>query len=116
MPSVWDWQGVRTLAASGWHGILSETFCVGEVCTRASVRAALSLNIGSGAAPERVQCNTQQHTKLTQHTLNTQCDEASKKLIKVTHDALMAAIDVCKPGARFRDLGDVISRHVTQNG
>ncbi|GBF95512.1 methionine aminopeptidase 1A [Raphidocelis subcapitata] len=43
-------------------------------------------------------------------------DEASRKLIKATHDALMAAIAACRPGVRFRDVGDIISRHVTQNG
>lgn len=54
------------------------------------------------------------------HVLTTppsrQADEASKKLVRVTHDALMAAIDACRPGARFRDLGDIISRHVANNG
>jgi methionyl aminopeptidase len=44
------------------------------------------------------------------------CDAASKALIKTTHDALAAAVAACKPGVRFRDLGDIISRHVSQAG
>ncbi|KAI8475143.1 MAG: methionine aminopeptidase [Monoraphidium minutum] len=43
-------------------------------------------------------------------------DEASKQLIRVTHDSMMAAIAVCRPGVRFRDIGDVINRHVTSHG
>jgi methionyl aminopeptidase len=38
-------------------------------------------------------------------------DEESKKLVKAAHDALQAAIAICKPGARYRDLGDIITRH-----
>eukprot|EP00879_Flechtneria_rotunda_P023329 GHRR01024679.1.p1 GENE.GHRR01024679.1~~GHRR01024679.1.p1 ORF type:complete len:307 (+),score=65.78 GHRR01024679.1:292-1212(+) len=43
-------------------------------------------------------------------------DESSKQLVKTTHDALMKAIEMCKPGVRFRDLGDTISKHVQQAG
>ncbi|KIZ01205.1 methionyl aminopeptidase [Monoraphidium neglectum] len=43
-------------------------------------------------------------------------DDVSKSLIKVTHDAMMQAIAACKPGVRFRDMGDIISRHVNNNG
>jgi methionyl aminopeptidase len=45
-----------------------------------------------------------------------QVDQASKDLIKVTHDALMKAIAIVKPGVRYRDVGDVISKHVHQHG
>lgn len=47
---------------------------------------------------------------------NTQVDEKGKELIKVTHDSLMKAIEACKPGVRYRDLGDIISKHVQQAG
>lgn len=43
-------------------------------------------------------------------------NEQSKSLVKVTHDAMMAAISACRPGVRFRDIGDVISRHVSSSG
>ncbi|KAF8058467.1 MAP1A [Scenedesmus sp. PABB004] len=45
-----------------------------------------------------------------------QVDEEGRRLIRVTHDALGAAIAACKPGVRYRDLGDVISRAVTAAG
>ena len=44
------------------------------------------------------------------------CDPASKKLIRVTAEALDKAIAAVKPGVRFRDIGDVITTHVTANG
>jgi methionyl aminopeptidase len=43
-------------------------------------------------------------------------DEEGKKLIKVTHDALMKAIAACKPGVRYRDIGDIITKHTSANG
>lgn len=43
-------------------------------------------------------------------------DEEGKKLIKVTHDALMKAIAACKPGVRYRDIGDIITKHASANG
>jgi len=43
-------------------------------------------------------------------------DEASKKLIKTSHDCLAKAIAMCKPGVRFRDVGDVITKHAQANG
>eukprot|EP00882_Tetradesmus_deserticola_P013224 GHRQ01014021.1.p1 GENE.GHRQ01014021.1~~GHRQ01014021.1.p1 ORF type:complete len:383 (+),score=166.99 GHRQ01014021.1:1308-2456(+) len=43
-------------------------------------------------------------------------DEAGRQLIKVTHDALMKAVEMCRPGVRYRDLGETISKHVQQAG
>jgi methionine aminopeptidase len=45
-----------------------------------------------------------------------QVDAASKALIRASHDSLMAAVAACRPGVRFRDLGDTISRHVSNAG
>lgn len=42
-------------------------------------------------------------------------DEA-KALIKCAHDSLSLAIAQCKPGARYRDLGETISAHVRKCG
>ena len=36
-------------------------------------------------------------------------DEESKKLIRTTRECLDAAINICKPGALFRDIGRVMS-------
>lgn len=43
-------------------------------------------------------------------------DEGSKKLVKVTHECLMLAIAACRPGARYREIGDIISKHAHQAG
>jgi methionyl aminopeptidase len=43
-------------------------------------------------------------------------DELSKKLIKCSHDCLMKALAACKPGARYRDMGDIITKHATSQG
>lgn len=42
-------------------------------------------------------------------------DAASKKLIRVTAEALDKAIAAVKPGVRFRDIGDIITSHVRAN-
>jgi methionine aminopeptidase len=54
-------------------------------------------------------------TPLLTHT-HTQVDPASKALVRAAHDSLMAAVGACKPGVRFRDLGDIISKHVSSAG
>ena len=38
-------------------------------------------------------------------------DDASKDLIKAAHDSMWAAINICKPGTAYRDLGAVIEKH-----
>jgi methionyl aminopeptidase len=43
-------------------------------------------------------------------------DEASKKLVKVTHDALMAGIKAVKPGGRVREIGRAIEDYVKPHG
>ena len=40
----------------------------------------------------------------------------AKRLIQVTHDALMAGIDAVKPGNTFGDIGHAIQRYVEPNG
>lgn len=42
--------------------------------------------------------------------------ESSKTLVKAAHDCLMKAIEKCKPGVMYRDLGTVISDHVEELG
>ena len=43
-------------------------------------------------------------------------EEASKQLIHVTHDCLMKALSTCKPGTRYRDMGDLIVKHCAAHG
>ncbi|MES1914491.1 MAG: Methionine aminopeptidase 1, partial [Cercozoa sp. M6MM] len=42
-------------------------------------------------------------------------DEDSRRLVKVTHDALMAAIRAAKPGMMFRQFGKIISQYVKKH-
>ena len=39
-----------------------------------------------------------------------------KNLVKVTYESLMAAIAIVKPGERYREIGNVIQKHVTPHG
>jgi methionyl aminopeptidase len=43
-------------------------------------------------------------------------DEESKALVRTTYEALMNAIDFCRPGMKYKDIGGVISRHVEPKG
>lgn len=45
-----------------------------------------------------------------------QVDEAGKKLVKVTYDAWQKAIEFCKPGRPYKDIGAIIEEHVTKEG
>lgn len=42
--------------------------------------------------------------------------ESSRLLIEATYDSLMKAIDYCKPGAMYRECGNIISGHVEPLG
>jgi len=42
--------------------------------------------------------------------------ESSKWLVKAAHDSLMKAIELCKPGTMYRELGNTISNHVEELG
>jgi len=43
-------------------------------------------------------------------------DDKTKKLVQVTREALNKAIEIVKPGALYREVGNVISKHVQQHG
>jgi methionyl aminopeptidase len=43
-------------------------------------------------------------------------DEASQHLVQSTYECLEKAISIVKPGVRFREVGDVISRHASMSG
>lgn len=42
--------------------------------------------------------------------------EKHKNLVKVTYEALQKAIDIVKPGERYREIGNVIQKHVQTHG
>jgi methionyl aminopeptidase len=39
-----------------------------------------------------------------------------KKLVRTAYECLHKAIDICKPGTRYRDIGDIVSTHASKNG
>nr|XP_018685169.1 PREDICTED: methionine aminopeptidase 1A-like isoform X1 [Musa acuminata subsp. malaccensis]XP_018685170.1 PREDICTED: methionine aminopeptidase 1A-like isoform X1 [Musa acuminata subsp. malaccensis]XP_018685171.1 PREDICTED: methionine aminopeptidase 1A-like isoform X1 [Musa acuminata subsp. malaccensis] len=43
-------------------------------------------------------------------------DEASQQLVRCTYECLEKAISIVKPGVRYREVGEVISRHATMSG
>ncbi|GBG74270.1 hypothetical protein CBR_g18681 [Chara braunii] len=43
-------------------------------------------------------------------------DEATKKLVRITYESLEKAIAIVRPGVRFREVGEVINRHVSLAG
>ncbi|KAL3649454.1 Microtubule-associated protein 1A [Castilleja foliolosa] len=43
-------------------------------------------------------------------------DEASKRLVQCTYECLEKAIAAVKPGVRFREIGEIISRHASMSG
>lgn len=56
------------------------------------------------------------HGDLNETFVVGEVDEVSKQLIKVTHECLAQAIAACKPGVRYRDMGDIISKHAKGAG
>jgi len=56
------------------------------------------------------------HGDLNETYLIGNVDEQGKKLVQVTLEALEKAIEIVKPGTLYREVGNVISKHVHQNG
>ncbi|KAG1666784.1 hypothetical protein FOA52_004620 [Chlamydomonas sp. UWO 241] len=43
-------------------------------------------------------------------------DDEGKRLVKCAHDCLMTALEACRPGVRYRDVGDIITKHAQSCG
>lgn len=43
-------------------------------------------------------------------------DEASRRLTQVAYECLMKGVEIVKPGAKFREIGNVIQAHAQANG
>lgn len=56
------------------------------------------------------------HGDLNETCVVGETDEQSKQLVKTTHDCLHAAIELCRPGARYRDIGEVIHKKASAAG
>ncbi|KAJ2782639.1 Methionine aminopeptidase 1 [Coemansia javaensis] len=56
------------------------------------------------------------HTDMNKTYFVGNVDPKYKKLVKTTRECLQKAIDLVKPGARYRDIGAAIEAHATKNG
>jgi len=56
------------------------------------------------------------HGDLNETFLIGEVDETAKRLVQTTYESLNKAIEIVKPGTLYRDVGEVISRHVHKQG
>lgn len=56
------------------------------------------------------------HGDLNETFLVGNVDEAGKKLVKVTYECLMKAVEIVKPGEKYREIGNVIQKYVQAHG
>lgn len=56
------------------------------------------------------------HSDLNETYYVGEVDEDSKKLVECAYTSLMKAIEVCKPGTLYKELGNVISKYIESNG
>jgi len=61
-------------------------------------------------------CHRGYHGDLNETFFVGNVDERSKQLVKVTHECLSQAIDLVKPGVRYREIGNVIQKHAQAHG
>jgi methionyl aminopeptidase len=56
------------------------------------------------------------HVDLNESYFVGQVPESSKFLVEKAYTCLQKAIEICKPGAMYRDVGNVISKYINDNG
>jgi methionyl aminopeptidase len=56
------------------------------------------------------------HSDLNETFFVGKVDKVSYHLVKSTHECLFKAIAACKPGVRYRDMGNIISKHAHSQG
>ncbi|XP_078579694.1 methionine aminopeptidase 1-like isoform X1 [Branchiostoma floridae x Branchiostoma japonicum] len=61
-------------------------------------------------------CHRGFHGDLNETFFVGKVDDASKKLVRVTHECLTKAIEAVKPGVRYREMGNIIQKHAQANG
>ncbi len=52
------------------------------------------------------------HADLNETYLVGECDEDSKKLLNCAYNALQKAIELCKPGTLYKQIGNAITKYV----
>eukprot|EP00204_Picochlorum_oklahomense_P002399 CAMPEP_0118799164 /NCGR_PEP_ID=MMETSP1161-20130426/1449_1 /TAXON_ID=249345 /ORGANISM="Picochlorum oklahomensis, Strain CCMP2329" /LENGTH=391 /DNA_ID=CAMNT_0006726811 /DNA_START=541 /DNA_END=1716 /DNA_ORIENTATION=- len=56
------------------------------------------------------------HGDLNETFVVGEASESTKLLVKTTYECLHKAIEACKPGTRYRDIGSIISKHAHSKG
>lgn len=56
------------------------------------------------------------HSDLNETYMVGNVSDSSKFLLQKTYQSLQNAIDICKPGAFYRDVGNVIAKYIEDNG
>lgn len=56
------------------------------------------------------------HADLNETYLIGDCDKDSIHLVKSAYEALMKAIEICKPGAHYSDIGNLIGKYIEKQG
>lgn len=56
------------------------------------------------------------HGDLNETFLVGEVDNKYKNLVKVTHECLMKAIHIVKPGEKYREIGNIIQKHAQAHG
>lgn len=55
------------------------------------------------------------HSDLNETYLVGEVDEGSKHLVTCAYSSLMKAIDICKPGTLYKEVGNVIAKYIESN-
>lgn len=56
------------------------------------------------------------HIDLNETYFVGEVSESSKFLVEKAYTCLQKAIEICKPGTMYRDVGNVIEKYITENG
>jgi len=56
------------------------------------------------------------HTDLNETFMIGTVSQSSQLLIKKSYESLMKAIQICKPGTMYRDIGNLIGKYIEDNG
>lgn len=56
------------------------------------------------------------HADLNETYLVGNVDDRGRELVRTTYECLWKAINACKPGVYYRDLGTIISKHASAHG
>ncbi len=105
-----------TAFLNGYHGDLNEVTraatWAGATVACLFLFAVCTIAVASDAA----RCSHPRARACAQTFVVGEVDEEGKKLIKCAHDCLMKALAACKPGVRYRDVGDIITKHASSQG